>query len=107
MSLPCAASMCAPILPQHQMMMIRYPTSTDLPQGECRFSPSKIGLASGWRPACQLCQRRSGESARSAVISAVSACGNDPIASTEAFSRACCSVRIPGNGMIDGSRANR
>ena len=52
-------------------------------------------------------QRRSGESARSAVISTVSACGNGPTASTEAFSRACCSVRIPGNGMIDGSRANR
>ena len=52
-------------------------------------------------------QRRSGESARSAVISAVSACGNGPTASTEAFSRACCTVRIPGNGMIDGSRANR
>jgi hypothetical protein len=51
-------------------------------------------------------QRRSGESARSAVIFAVSACGNGPTASTEAFSRACCSVRIPGNGMIDGSRAN-
>ena len=47
------------------------------------------------------CQRRSGESARSAVISAVSACGNGPTASTEAFSRACCSVRIPGTGMID------
>jgi hypothetical protein len=52
-------------------------------------------------------QRRSGESARSAVISAVSASGNGPTASTEAFSRACCTVRIPGNGMIDGSRANR
>ena len=46
-------------------------------------------------------QRRSGESARSAVISAVSACGNGPTASTDAFSRACCSVRIPGKGMTD------
>ena len=60
--------------------------------------------AQAWRNASQ---RRSGESARSAVISAVSACGNGPTASTDAFSRACCSVRIPGKGMIDESRPNR
>jgi hypothetical protein len=64
-----------------------------------------VSLAVRRRPAGR--QRRSGESARSAVISAVSACGNGPRASTEAFSRACCSVRMPGKGMIDGSRAKR
>ena len=52
-------------------------------------------------------QRRSGESARSVVISAVSVCGSGPTASTQTFSRARCSVRFPSSGMIDGSRANR